>query len=358
MGTVADQNRPTTWERLPDAVRRALAAGWRQGVPSEATALYARWWQLERWLRDVVYVELRAQHGVTWSDVLPPLAGRREEGDRKQRHMQSPDAHARLAYLDTGPLFDLLDAQWPLVQHALLDDQAVWQGRVIELRKIRNRIGHCRRPHPDDLARLEQTLRDLDSAAFETVAAYNRQREPQQKLNDPVVEAWVRTSHQDAMRLVDHAGSNHDVGFALRYSRRPWAAPRAAAAPVSGTPGYLWHVSWYLGRTELRPRRLWADNRLDPYRDLVVFVGFNDRSAVEVSFAAVDDPDRIADAIGAFFDAVLVNDSQQRDSDLATVTEDYERWIATNSDLDTRVQVATEWTVVDGTTTPITMFNA
>jgi len=262
-------------------------------VPAEATALYARWWQFERWLRDVVYVELRAQHGVTWADALPTLAERREEGDRRQRHMQTPDAHARLAYLDTGPLFDLLDAQWPVVQHALLDDRAVWQGRLVELRKIRNRIGHCRRPHPDDLGRLEQTLRDLDAAAFETVASYNRQREPHEALNDPVVDAWVRACHPDATRLVDHAGSNHDVGFGLRYSRRPWAAPGGAAAPVSGTPGYLWHASWYLGRTELEPRRLWADSRLDPYRDLVVFVGFTDRSAVEVSFAAVDDPGRI-----------------------------------------------------------------
>jgi hypothetical protein len=358
MAVVADQNRPNAWDNLPDAVRKALAAGWRQGVPSDATALYARWWQLETWLRDVAYVELRAKHGASWSGVLPPLAEQREKGDRKQRHMQTPDAHARLAYLDTGPLLDLLEGQWPLVQHALLDDQAVWQGRVAELRKIRNRIGHCRRPHPDDLARLEQTLRDLDANAFDTVAAYNRQRKPDEALSDPLVDAWVRTSHPDARRLVGHAEGNHDLGFALRYSRRPWAAPCVGDSPVSRTPGYLWHAAWYLGRTELEPRRLWADNRLDRYRDLVVFVAFSGPSTVEVSFAAVDDPTRIADAIGAFFDAVLVNDSPIRQRDLADAGDEHDRWVNANSDLDTRVQVGSAWTIVDDSTTPITMFSA
>lgn len=352
-----DEPRRSTWERLPDEVRRALTAGWRQDVPPEATALYARWWQLERWLRDVVYVELRAQHGVRWDAVVPTLAERREASDQTQRHMRSPDAHTRLAYLDTGPLFDLLDEHWPLFEHALLDDRAVWRGRVVELRKIRNRIGHCRRPHPDDLPRLEQTLRDLDTPAFNTVAAYNRQREPDSALPDPVVDAWIRASHPDAARLVNHANANHDVGFALRYSRRPWAKGLTAGTSVSGNAGYLWHAAWYLGRTELEPRRLWADNRLDPYRDLVVFVTCNDSSAVEVSFAAVDDPSRIADGIGAFFDSVLVNDSHRPARDLADAGEGYERWVAANNDLDSRVQVASAWSIVDETTTPITMFN-
>jgi hypothetical protein len=299
--------RPSPWQALPNRIRASLGTVWRMGVPPEATALYGRWWQLETWLRSLIYVELRARDGVNWAAALPPRAEDRETKDRRHAYMATPDAQARLAYLDLSPLLDLLGEHWSLFADSLID-QEVWSGRIVELRNIRNRIGHCRRPHSDDLARLEQTLRDLDSGAFRAVAAFNRQYQPVRELDDPVVDAWVRGEHEDAARLVEHADRQYEVRFALRFSRRPWAEPLAAVSQVSGTVGYLWHAVWYVRSGFVDLRRFWQD--ISHRHDLIVFVCANSPAKVEVSFAAVDDSQTVADAIGNCFDALLY--SQQR----------------------------------------------
>ncbi len=320
-------------------------------MPPEASALYARWWQMETWLRSLVYVELRAREGVRWVDALPALAASRARSDLRQGYMSTPDAQDRLAYMDTSPLLALLSDNWSVVGGALLDDAAVWSGRVVELTKIRNRIGHCRRPHPDDLARLEQTLRDLEPGTFRAAAAFNRQRTPEIALPDPVVDAWLRQGHKDARRLVKHADRSYDVQFVLRHSRRPWAEAHQEGEAISGRRGYFWHAVWYLGRGRLDLRKFWEDTYLDTHRDLLVFV-CADQTSVEVSFPAIDDPGLIADAIGNCFDAVLASD--RRDA----LRVEWETFIEAHSDLDPRVHVCSPWNTVHDDTLPITLFSA
>jgi hypothetical protein len=52
------------------------------GVPGVALAFYGRWWQLETWLREVVYVELRSKYGPRWTENLEGRAPGRAAGDR------------------------------------------------------------------------------------------------------------------------------------------------------------------------------------------------------------------------------------------------------------------------------------
>jgi hypothetical protein len=268
--------------------------------------------------------------------------------------MASPDAQARLAYLDLFPLLNtVIDPDWNLYADALIDHE-VWRGRVIELQKIRNRIGHCRRPHPDDLGRLEQTLRDLDAGAFRAATSLNRQWGPDHDLADPLVDAWIHQRHADAARLVDHANNNYDVRFLLLFSRRPWAPPRNEGEPISGRSGYLWHARFILaGGDPLDLPGFWDDSYLAPARELLVYVCANNAFGLDISFAAVDDSGEIGDAIGNCFDAVLTNLHPGRMSFKA-----WEEWPKLHRDLDPRVQVDTEWSVVDDSTTPITMFGA
>lgn len=341
------------WQALDKDTRWSLASAWRSGFPPEAAALYGRWWQLETWLRELIYVEQSALSGRAWIHSLPSSAAKRERSDAAQGYMATPDAQARLAYLDVSPLFGLLTDDWDRYADSLID-RPVWEGRVIELRKIRHRIGHCRRPHSDDLTRLEQTLRDLDAGAFRAVSAYNRQQVPSKTRTDPLDEAWSG-GHPDARRLLKHAESNYGVFFSLRYSKRPWAQDLPAAAAISGEAGYLWHARFIV--TDGRPvdlRRLWSDDYLDPVREQMVFLTINDPYGLEVSFAAIDDPSTTADAIGRLFDAVLTSPASSRVANQAFT----DRWARDHSDLDARVQVQTAWSIVDDTTTPITMFGA
>lgn len=344
--------RVSPWQQLPAGLRASIAGTWGSGVPAEATALYGRWWQLETWLRSLIYVELRARYGVEWHTKLPPTAEKRETKDRSHAYMTTPDAQARLAYLDTTPLFGLLEEHWDLFADSLIEKD-VWKNRVVELLKIRHRIGHCRRPHVDDLSRLEQTLRDLDGGAFRALTAFNRQWEPERSLDDPLVKAWVRNEHTAAARLVEHADRQDEVRFNLLYSYRPWATRISEHTPITSNSGYLWHARWILAGGYFDLRAFWQDNRLESSRDLIIFVCSNSPTDLGISFAAVDDPAAIANAIGQCFDALLNNDSRG-----PVPRPAWDGWQQSHADLDPRILVGTSWTIVDDTTVPVTIFSA
>lgn len=326
------------WRRLGNPARTALASAWDAGVPGTATALYARWWQLETWLRTLANVELRARDGIRWTDALIRTARDREMRDRKRPYMASPDGQSQLAFLDVAPLFELLSSNWELFGESLLGNRTIWQGRAGELQTIRNRIGHCRRPDVDDPGRLEQTLRDLGSSAFLAAAALNDQEVPDRGLEDPLVAAWRRGQHGDA-NLIEHAARQYDVRFSLAFSRRPWAPPREDDDPVTGRVGYLWHARWVMRGTNVDLAEFWHGDILDEHRHHIVLVCANSPARVEVSFAAMDDPPLIADAIGSCFDAVLSHDSRYSLEELP----DWDTWTRQTVDLDPRVQIRTPW---------------
>jgi len=167
---------------------------------------------------------------------LPADKLTRSESDRRRHtYMPTPDATSQLAYLDVGDLFELLARNWELFKPSLID-RPQWDGRVSELNTIRRRIAHCRRPHADDLNRLEQTLRDLERGAFRAFASFNAQRTPSWDLLDPMVDSWIRNGNHNA-DFVKHARDQYGVSFMCRYSRRPWAESRLSGTPVSGTVG-------------------------------------------------------------------------------------------------------------------------
>lgn len=343
------------WQLAPRPVQAALSSSWNCGTPYDATALYARWWQLETWLRSLVYVERSARDGRRWAEALPNGSETRKKRDQATHsYMSSPDANDRLAYLDAGPLLnEVLLSDWDIYRDAMIDEGA-WRGRIDELTKIRHRISHCRRPHPDDLLRLEQTLRDLNDGALRAVNAYHRQCEPDQALDDPLVASWIRAEHEDARRLIQHAERQYEVYFQLRYSRRPWADKGDSAGSVSGTPGFLWHASFYCaGANPRNLRALWNDSYLRFARERLVFLVADDPFAIEFSFAAVEDPSEIADAIGGCFDAILTNQSYSWGYDKI------DAWQETYRNFDPRVQVASPWsTDVSDAPVPISMFGA
>jgi hypothetical protein len=116
----------------------------------------------------------------------------------------------------------LIGENWPQFAPALIHRPA-WDGRQEELLRIRHRIGHMRRSHPDDLSRLEQTLRDLERGAFIACASYNRQSMPDTDTSgDAVTAGWLRQEHPVA-RLIEHASRRYDTELTIRTSRRPWA---------------------------------------------------------------------------------------------------------------------------------------
>lgn len=342
-------------ERLPDDVTAAFEGAFDSGVPSRSVAAYARWWSLETWLRALAYVELRSQRGQHWTDVLDRRALQRQSKEQARVYMASPDWMDPLAYLDAGPLFELVDRNWPLFEPSLISESS-WRGRREELLQIRNRIGHLRRPHRDDLGRLEQTLRDLEHGAVKALRAYNRRRRPDcDCTSDPVVAGWIVGEHPTARRLLAHAERQYGISLELTYSIRPWAS-KPIGQLISGSSGVLWHARFYVGSRYLRLREFWRDDRLDlRTRRLLVHVLADDPHQVELTFAAVDEPHEVGDAIGDAFDAVLANSSRRSLPGWDDPTVEALRLPRPD---DARVLVGSPWNIVDDDTEPVTIFGA
>ena len=306
------------------------------GVPVAALETYARWWQLETFLRELVYVELRARWGEAWTDHLSGTAPKRAARDDVNAYMASADAGELLAYADVSDLFRLIDDQWDLFA-PVLPPRERWAGTAHLLRDVRNRNAHCRRPHRDDPARLRQTLRDLDAGARRFYASYLRTSAPPPKSRDKLARAWIRGQHPAAARLLEHAERQYDVRFQLRYSTRPWASPPTING-ISGTPGALWHAEWLIGAREVPILELWQRLHRGGLQQRLVHL-LHGGATITATFPAIDAPDATADAIGDLFDALLTVSRPLPST--GDFSEPVERWRTGADQLPRRVQVDT-----------------
>jgi hypothetical protein len=331
---------------LPEGTRGLLARLVSHGMPLLALETYARWWQLESWLRELAYVELRARDGVAWAENAKVARGRLAS-DASFTHMAGPDRENPLAYLDYSQLLDVIDDNWSLFTRTLVV-QSSWAGRQDDLQRIRHRVAHLRWPADDDRERIEQTLRDLERGAFIALATYNRRFSPGgEELNHPVADGWIGRNHPDAKRLITHAADAYDVRFKLTRSLRPWAEPGATT-----TAGKLWHADLWSGRAPVDVGAIWRDVRDTKAGRLLVAIESNFDNHVGFTFAAVDDGGSVADAIGALFESFMVvgRSGSLHSSRAASVR----RW----SSFDYRIWINTGWNIVESDTLPISVFGA
>jgi hypothetical protein len=337
------------WQAASDDVRQAIQAAWRNGMPPLASALYARWWQLESWLRTLVYVELRAKFVSEWVLHLPEKSEQRQQGDEAFQYMATPDLQNILAYTDASVLFSLTLDHWDLFKEVLLPKN-IWAGRIEEFRAIRNRIGHCRRPHADDLVRLEQTLRDLNGGAFKAVSAFNKQGTASEEWTDVITDEWVRERNADT-GLIKHAQRQYDTIFKLKWSRRPWATKLPIhQKTINGVSGYIWHAFWYFrGGRSFDLEKFWKE--IDYWRAPILLVCADYPSSISVSFSVMEKPEDVNDAIGRCFDAALYSLGRGARSDANLWRERY-------NEIDPRVLVFSPWTLVDESMHGISMFGA
>jgi hypothetical protein len=322
------------------------------GVPGEALVVYGRWWQLETYLREVVYTELRAWYGAAWIEQLGQGATSRAQRDELNAYMASADAGDALSYLDVSRLFDLISRRWELFEPVLIP-RVRWDGLMDELRQVRHRVAHCRRPHPDDISRLELALRSLEHGARNFYGAYTTTYQPVKLGRDPVARAWGAGKHPVAERLLEHAQRQYDVRLTLSWSRRPWADRKAGK--VTDEPGLLWQVDWFLGGHELVPGEWWQ-RLTDSVRELIVHALASGPHGLTVTFAAVDDHRAVADAIGECFDALLMT-SRRSVMDVPGENDDYTKWVRLGTQMPPRLQLGSTLSLFDRDA-PWTIFGA
>ena len=205
---------------------------------------YVRLWQLETWLRRLVYVELRAFAGDAWTSEIRD-AEKNKEKDKRLSHMPIPEENP-LSYVQFSELCRIIKDDWPLFE-SFLPPYSIWAARLEEVTQIRNRIAHFRSAHPDDFDRVVRLLKDIDDGLWRFCTSYNDPRPVLPPSDDPVVEHFLQldpfpwTLFEDgAWGRCGFADPKARLGVSVEVLCRPWAS---WSTPVAGKEGLIYVVT-------------------------------------------------------------------------------------------------------------------
>jgi hypothetical protein len=150
-------------------------------VPTSAERLFRMCWQLENWLRTIVYVELRA-HRIDWENPIrtqvknwPPQS---LASDKRLHHMVTPHK-AALSYLTFGQLWDVISSEesWKLFAPYFPPKENV-EIKISEVKRIRNPTAHFREPHFLDFDRLKLFIGDMEPGIRRFCSRYTQEKIP------------------------------------------------------------------------------------------------------------------------------------------------------------------------------------
>lgn len=209
-------------------------------VPIQSVNIYARLWQLETWLRIMVYVELRALLGNDWGQELDNNSNSLH-ADKSLTHMPTPEMNA-LSYSQLSKLLKLVDGHWDCFA-SYLPPQVLWTAKLQEIAQIRHRAAHFRVGHSDDLARVKQLLRDIDKGFWRFCTSYNDVDPILPQSSDSVAAhflpldplPWVEFEEKNWAQI-GVRDKTLPVGLSVRAGRRPWAA----GPLIADAPGHLY----------------------------------------------------------------------------------------------------------------------
>lgn len=230
---------------------------------------YVRLWQLETWLRRMVYAELRTKYGDLWSSKIE-FRPQHVNNDKTLTHMITPETTA-VSYATFGSLCKAIINDWELFK-SYLPPQSIWAAKIEEVSQIRNRVAHFRTSHRDDLQRVSQLLRDIDEGMWRFCTSFNSTssfHSPSNDSNDPVIYEFSYLIPYGPARAVEYQGDapldhlKSRVELSIRVNKRPWNTT-STVFPIAGTSGMFYDISI----VALNNRRFRTEMFLDSTKDI------------------------------------------------------------------------------------------
>ncbi len=279
------------------------------GVPDLPTNLlrtYARVWQLETWLRKMVYVEFRALKGDDWASLVPKVEKSQQpkEADKRLTHMPTREENP-LSYVQFRQLCNGISEQWRLFE-PFLPPQKIWDAKIEEVTQIRHRVAHFRVGHDDDLARVHQLLRDIDKGFWHFCTSYNDPTPVLPQSDDSVTSHFLHLDQFPWSQVEDRKWARIGIadpaarlGMTIEIIRRPWAT---WSVPIEGREGFLFDVQIHARRSrELNYRRiLQSTSRLHKH---VVHIALDNLAhSFRVTIPAILGADCVKTVIEGFFE--------------------------------------------------------
>lgn len=229
-------------------------------VPSSALRLFQMAWQLENWLRSIVYVELRASRP-DWEEPIKAVANdwppQSQNNDKRLHHMATPHQGA-LSFLTFGQLWNVVTANW-----SLFDDyfppEANTAAKIEEIKTVRNRVAHFREPHQRDEARFRLFLQDLDGGVRRFCIRYSSSyRGGVDPVAQELAEQWEHVGHGCELQRPDvdwlYAPGKHRMEPVL-HGRLDFLARKRLSGGTFEGGVYRLHISGGM-RAELNVRRV------------------------------------------------------------------------------------------------------
>lgn len=225
--------------------------GGKYNPPSDSILIYARLWELETWLREMVYVELKSCRGAAWNDCIKRVADKITK-DKRLVHMLTPE-RGPLSYLTLGELWEVMSSSsnWPMFEAYFPPKNLIEAKLTTELMQIRHRVAHFRIPHSDDLIRVEQFLRDIDQSFWKFTTSYNHELPITPSDIDSVAAAfldydqypWVEVKTNTWARL-GRKELNAIYTITVALTVRPWVVKSSVQEAIAPNPGILYDINF------------------------------------------------------------------------------------------------------------------
>lgn len=266
-------------------------------LPKRVLHTYARLWQLETWLRRMVYVELRAAKGNAW---LSELCGdSHRQRDLSLTHMPTPERDL-LSYMQLPSLCKVIEKNWELFG-CYLPPKSIWMGKLEEIIQIRHRVAHFRKGHVDDLNRVRQFLRDIDHGAWVFCTSYNNTM-PLFPKNKYLVTAHFYDYESGNLRkddsmhwiLFGYQNPSARLDLEIEMSRRPWVTTPYSDADARG---YVYHVLVRARRGSLLDYRQLLRGMEDYHDRVIHFCLESYAHTIRLTIPAVSGPEPIIEMV-------------------------------------------------------------
>ncbi len=297
-------------------------------IDERSIILYARLWQFEKWLREMVYIELKAKKGRSWFNFKKTEGT--YEADKALTHIPAANDNP-LSFTTFPELIKLINNNWGLFSE-YLPPKPIWEVKLEEIVLIRNRVAHFRNGHGDDIDRLLQLMKDVDNGFWKFCTDYNDLHPILPPERDAVAKKYANLD-PFSFKEID---SNEWARFGsapqgLKYivsinsSRRRWAEK---SVEITGTPGYIYNVNITL-----------RDNWKFKYSELLTATNKFKADVIHVCLDAFSDTFRVtipavigADKVCGIVDS-LINITEN------SITVHH----PINSDIDTVQKLSEEW---------------
>jgi hypothetical protein len=223
--------------------------------PEDSYKLYKMLWQLEKWLRVMVYVELRSAF-VDWEQPIRKHAGREWPpasltNDKKLRHMTTSHQSA-ISYLTLGQLWAIVtDPEYWHYFEPFLPPREIIDHRMTEVKQARHRAGHFRAPHKTDVSRVRLFLQDLEEGLKRFCSTYVDGIVLTTSYTDEAMKTleshWSEAGWRIELLRTDNAwlsapdGRTPTLRANVRLTRRPSAVPKPGN--ICGQPGFFYRLS-------------------------------------------------------------------------------------------------------------------